>query len=88
MPFDFDRRRASVLAEKDGRRLLIVKGASEDILSLSTQVETEDGVHPLDDRRRAALEKLYHDKCAQGLRSIAVGWREFPATTQGRRRRR
>jgi Mg2+-importing ATPase len=71
-----------VLAEKDGRRLLIVKGASEDVLSLSTQVESKDSVHPLDDRRRAAIEKLYHAKCAQGLRSIAVGWRELPATAK------
>lgn len=82
VPFDFDRRRASVLAEKTGRRLLIVKGASEDILALSTQVETGEGVQPLDDSRRAALEKLYQDKCGQGLRSIAVAWREFPAPTQ------
>jgi Mg2+-importing ATPase len=82
VPFDFDRRRASVLVEKDGGRLLIVKGASEDILLLSTRVETKDGVHPLDDRRRAAIEKLNHDKCAEGLRSIAVGWRELPTTTQ------
>src|SRR4029079_3634747 len=80
VPFDFDRRRASVLVEKDGRRLLIVKGASEDILSLSTQVEAKDRVHPLDEPRRAAIEKLYHDKCGQGLRSIAVAWRELRAT--------
>ena len=46
VPFDFDRRRASVLVEKDGRRLLIAKGASEDILSLATQVESKDGVRP------------------------------------------
>jgi len=82
VPFDFDRRRASVLVEKDGRCLLIVKGASEDILSLSTKVDTKGGVHPLDGHRRAAIEKLYQDKCAQGLRSIAVGWRDFPATKQ------
>ena len=82
VPFDFDRRRASVLAEKGGRRLLIVKCASEDILALSTQVETGEGAQPLDGSRRAALEKLYQDKSAQGLRSIAVAWREFPATMQ------
>ena len=82
VPFDFDRRRASVLAEAGGRRLLIVKGASEDILALSTQVETGKDVQPLDDSRRAAIEKLYQDKCTQGLRSIAVAWREFPAATQ------
>jgi Mg2+-importing ATPase len=82
VPFDFDRRRASVLVEKDGRRILIVKGASEDILSLSTQVEDKYGLHPLDDHRRASIEKFYHDKCAQGFRSIAVAWREFPVTTR------
>jgi P-type Mg2+ transporter len=82
VPFDFDRRRASVLVEKDGRRLLIVKGASEDVLSLSTRVESQSGIHALDGHRRAAIEKLYRDKCAQGLRSIAVGWREFNAATQ------
>jgi Mg2+-importing ATPase len=82
VPFDFDRRRASVLVENGGRRLLIVKGASEDILSLSTQVEVKGGLHPLDNRQRAAIEKLGHDKAAQGLRSIAVGWRECPATVK------
>jgi Mg2+-importing ATPase len=82
VPFDFDRRRASVLAENAGRRLFIVKGASEDILALSTQVDTADGVQPLDADRRAALEKLHQDKSAQGLRSIAVGWRELPAATK------
>jgi P-type Mg2+ transporter len=71
-----------VLVEKDGRRLLIVKGASEDVLSLSTRVESQSGIHALDGHRRAAIEKLYRDKCAQGLRSIAVGWREFNAATQ------
>jgi len=35
VPFDFERRRVSVLAETDGERLLIVKGAPEDILRLS-----------------------------------------------------
>ena len=82
VPFDFERRRVSVLAEKAGRRLLIVKGAAEDILALSIKVETSSGVQQLDPAQRTALEKLYHDKCAQGLRSIAVGWRECPATTQ------
>jgi Mg2+-importing ATPase len=82
VPFDFDRRRASVLAEKDGRRLFIVKGASEDVLALATQVETAAGVVPLDAGRRAALEKLHEEKSAQGLRSIGVAWREMPAATQ------
>ena len=78
VPFDFERRRVSVLAEQAGRRLLIVKGAPEDVMALSVAVERADGtVHPLDAAGRASLAKICHDKTAQGFRCIGVGWREF-----------
>ena len=78
VPFDFDRRRASVLAEHAGRRLLIVKGAPEDIIALSSAVERADGsAHPLDATGRAELDKSCHDKTAQGFRCVGVAWREF-----------
>ena len=78
VPFDFDRRRVSVLAEKGGERLLIVKGALEDVLALSVSVETAHGVVPLDAPARAALERLQHEKASQGLRCIAVATRAMP----------
>ena len=41
VPFDFERRRVSVLVDDGTTRLLVVKGAPEDIIRLSaTQVET------------------------------------------------
>jgi P-type Mg2+ transporter len=80
VPFDYERRRVSVLAEHVTQRLLIVKGAPEDIMALSTAVERADGtVHPLDAAARADLAKLYQDKTDQGYRCIGVGWRDFPA---------
>ena len=82
VPFDFDRRRVSVLAEKSGERLLIVKGAPEDILALSVSVETPHGVVPLDAMRRDAIQRLQHDKASQGLRCIAVATRAMPGTTK------
>ena len=83
VPFDFERRRVSVLAEHAGRRLLIVKGAPEDVLALSTAVERADGTaHPLDAAGRARLDKICHDKTAQGFRCIGVGWRDFPASAE------
>ena len=39
VPFDFERRRVSVLLEREGRRVLVVKGAPEDILKLSNRYE-------------------------------------------------
>ncbi len=38
-PFDFERRRVSVLVELGGERTLIIKGAPEDVMRLSTQIE-------------------------------------------------
>lgn len=40
VPFDFERRRVSVLLEKKQQRYLIVKGAPEEILRLCTHVES------------------------------------------------
>ena len=49
VPFDFERRRVSVLLEKDRRRILVVKGAPEDVLRLSSHYEepgTADAAGP------------------------------------------
>lgn len=77
VPFDFERRRVSVLVEHDGRRLLVVKGAPEDVLSLAARHETAAGlVAPLDEaartRARATFDRLGQD----GFRVLGVAWRE------------
>ena len=43
VPFDFERRRVSVLVEHDAKRRLIVKGAPEELLRLSARYEDKDG---------------------------------------------
>ena len=43
VPFDFERRRVSVLVEHEAKRRLIVKGAPEDLLRLSGRYESADG---------------------------------------------
>ncbi|MCC7273230.1 MAG: HAD-IC family P-type ATPase, partial [Alphaproteobacteria bacterium] len=78
-PFDFERRRASVLAEKDGRRFVVTKGAVEGVLALATAVEAADGsLAPLDDAGRARLLAEHDARAAQGLRSLAVAWAAVP----------
>jgi Mg2+-importing ATPase len=65
VPFDFERRRVSVLLEKEGQRLLVVKGAPDEILRLCTHSVTADQVSELDGdddgfglrRRRLVLDK-------------------------------
>ena len=83
IPFDFERRRVSVLLEKDASRLLVVKGAPEDILRLSTWVEAEAGPQPLDANRRAALHLRFDKLSAEGLRTLAIAIRRVDANYDG-----
>ncbi|WP_126444877.1 magnesium-translocating P-type ATPase [Sulfuricystis multivorans] len=79
VPFDFERRRVSVLAEKDGRRILAVKGAPEDILALSTAYETADGAAlPLDEAARERSAALFASLGDEGFRALGIAWREVP----------
>ncbi|HEY6869903.1 MAG TPA: HAD-IC family P-type ATPase, partial [Novosphingobium sp.] len=82
LPFDFERRRAGVLAARDGQALLIVKGAPEGVLTLCTQVDGPDGPVPLDAARRAALDALHEARAAAGERLLGVAWRAMPGDAQ------
>ncbi|MEO6021783.1 MAG: HAD-IC family P-type ATPase, partial [Burkholderiales bacterium] len=77
VPFDFERRRVSVLAEKDGQRLLIVKGAPEDLLKLCTQFE-DQGLVPLDAGASQRIDELFNMLGSDGFRVLGVAWRTVP----------
>jgi Mg2+-importing ATPase len=80
LPFDFERRRSSVLVSRAGVRTMITKGAPEALLRLCARVEAADGsVAPLDDAIRAKINALFDDKGRQGYRLLAVAWREIAA---------
>jgi P-type Mg2+ transporter len=77
VPFDFQRRRVSILCEGDGRRLIIVKGAPEDVLSLSTRYE-QKGMppRPLDAAARKIAEATFTALGVEGFRVLAVASRQ------------
>jgi Mg2+-importing ATPase len=81
VPFDFERRRVSVLVERDHRRTLVVKGSPEDVLRLCAQYERSDGTasSPLDEATRSRILNLYGDFSREGFRVLGVAWREVPA---------
>jgi Mg2+-importing ATPase len=79
IPFDFQRRRMSVIVEDNlGRHLLICKGAIEEIMTLSSHVEIQgkvlDVLPEYDSKRR----KMIHDLNADGYRVIAIAYKYFP----------
>ena len=79
VPFDFERRRVSVLAERDGARRLVVKGAPEDILRLCTRYEDGAGaVVALDAAARTTIDQLFEGLGRQGFRVLGIAWRDVP----------
>jgi Mg2+-importing ATPase len=76
VPFDFVRRRVSVLLDHDGRRLLIAKGAPEDILRLSTRVEGAGGApEPMTPQTRMALGARFEQLGDEGFRALGIASR-------------
>lgn len=78
VPFDFERRRVSVLLEHAGKRILIVKGAPEDVLALSSQHQEVGSAAPvpLDGTAREQAGALLARFGQDGFRALGVGWRE------------
>lgn len=78
VPFDFERRRVSVLVDDGSSRLLVVKGAPEDILRLSVRYEVAgDGTAQLmDETVRAAINQQFEALSQQGFRVLGIASRQ------------
>lgn len=91
LPFDFERRRMSVIVERpDGTRLLICKGAVEEVLSVCNEAERGGERVPLQADRGDALGRVAQDLNRDGFRVIAVATRVLapdapPCTTADER---
>ena len=73
IPFDFARRRMSVvLEEKDGKRQMITKGAVEEIISICKYIKHNDAIRPLDEHHLDEVMSVYKKHNKDGLRVIAV----------------
>ncbi len=76
VPFDFERRRVSVLVAKDQQRRLIVKGAPEEMLRLSGfYCDAAGADHPLDDESRVRIEATLADLGVAGFRVLGLASR-------------
>ncbi|WP_338807580.1 magnesium-translocating P-type ATPase [Pseudomonas chlororaphis] len=78
LPFDFVRRRLSViLADASGHHLLVCKGAVEEMLDTATRVRQDGVTVALDAGRRTALLELAEEYNRDGFRVLLVGTRDL-----------
>jgi Mg2+-importing ATPase len=78
IPYDFMRKRNSMVVEKDGKRIIICKGAPEEIIKISKAYEL-DGVVGEDKMQSEFVDKKFRDLSAEGFRVLAVCFKEVPA---------
>jgi Mg2+-importing ATPase len=76
VPFDFTRRRVSVVVEDGGERLVIVKGAPESVLAACTRVDLDGAAGELDGETAARADALFRSLSAEGYRVLAVAYRK------------
>jgi len=79
IPYDFERRRLSIVVERQSRRLLITKGAPEGILARAVGYEAEGRTAPLDAAALGRCQAAYEELSRQGFRVLAVAYTEVEA---------
>ncbi len=78
IPFDFERRRLSVVVDVGADRLMITKGAPESILEHCDACEVDATRVGMDAVTRAHCRATYDDLSARGYRVLAVAYRDVP----------
>ncbi len=82
IPFDFVRRRMSVVVEDDsGLNTLICKGAVDEVMSCCTRVEVKGELIEVMPEHDAKRRQLADDLNAQGFRVIALAYKQMPGSS-------
>ncbi len=76
VPFDFTRKRVSVVAEHDRERFLIAKGAPEEIAKVCSYCEFGEQIFDLTNVFQKTIEKKYYDLSSEGFRVLAVSYKK------------
>lgn len=77
IPFDFERKRSSVVVDKSGEHILITKGAPENILEICSSYDLGGKSFTMDQTMHNKCTELFQSLCAQGFRLLAVAYRNI-----------
>jgi len=72
IPFDFNRKRLSVVVRHGDKHILITKGEVESVFAICKTVTIDGSSQPFDDSRRAEAEKMFKKLSADGYRALGV----------------
>jgi len=79
IPFDFIRKRITVVVEHEGQRFLVTKGAPEEIFKICSRVELRDQILGSTSDLRKRMEENYYGLSLQGFRVLGIAYKRIPA---------
>ena len=82
IPFDFSRKRMSVVIDYEGDHVLICKGAVEEVYRVCDRYQVDDDINPLIDVLKNDLMEEYEALSKDGYRLVAIAYRVFPREKQ------
>jgi Mg2+-importing ATPase len=77
IPYDFLRKRLSILVSKNGNNLLITKGALHNILEVCSLAEVESGKPVEISDLKERIEQQFEEFSEKGLRTLGIAYREM-----------
>jgi len=78
IPFDFHRRRDSVVVQKGSERILVAKGAPESLFEVCALCEEEGVAVSFSEEKRLSAQKEYEELSANGFRVLAIATKSMP----------
>ena len=81
VPYDFLRKRLSILVATPTTHLLITKGAVEPVLTVCTSTELPDGTRVPIEGRSERIRQQFQDLNQQGLRTLGLAYRDMGETS-------
>jgi Mg2+-importing ATPase len=76
IPFDFNRKRLSVVVRRPGEDFLITKGEAESMFDICATVSIDGAPQPFDESRRAQAAETLKKLSADGYRALGVAFRK------------
>ncbi len=77
VPYDFVRKRLTVLVADNGRHLMVTKGALSEVLAVCATARTADGATVAIAAVRERIDARFADLSSQGFRTMGVAWRDL-----------
>lgn len=77
IPYDFTRKRLSVIVKTQASTMMITKGAFESVLAVCSSALLDGSITPIDQSMLSKLEDLYRQWSLQGYRILGIARKEI-----------